>query len=136
MSTDGDGGARSPDAAATDAAAEAAVRPLAAPDLGHVDDALGTGAPAAAAPAQWAPVPRRAPRAAVAPGALVLAIAGLVASLFVGWAAPVGLAAVVAAVVALRRPVESRAMAWWALALAVLSLVYSAGWLLWSLPQL
>jgi hypothetical protein len=39
------------------------------------------------------------------------------------------------AVVALRRPWESRAVAVWALCLSLLSLAYSAGWLWWASTQ-
>jgi hypothetical protein len=121
----------------TDAAAQAAVRPDAAPDLAHVDAELGTdAAPVREIRRPDAPAPTSAPRAVIAPAALVLAIVALAASLLVGWAAPVGLVAVVIAVVALRRPRETRGVAWWALGLALLSLAYSAGWLLWALPQL
>jgi hypothetical protein len=118
----------------TDAAA-AAVRPATAPDLAHVDAALATGAPPVSDAVRTVPAASR-PRTGVAAAALVLAIVALAASVFVGWAAPVGLVAVVVAIVALRRPVEPRGVAWWALGLAVLSLVYSAGWLLWAIPQL
>lgn len=75
-------------------------------------------------------------RATVGPWALGLAIVALTSSLFVGWMLPVALAAVIAAIVALRRPVESRRIAIWALALGALSTLYSVGWLLWALPQL
>jgi hypothetical protein len=76
------------------------------------------------------------PRPVVAPWALGLAIVALLASFFLGWMLPLGLAAVVTAIVALRRPIESRPLALWALVLGALSLVYSAGWLVWVLPQL
>ena len=61
-----------------------------------------------------------------------IAIVGLLVSLFVGWGFPIGLVAVVSAILALRRPLESRAVAVWAIALGVLSIVYSAGWLLYA----
>jgi hypothetical protein len=68
--------------------------------------------------------------------ALALAIAALVASFLVGWLLPLGLAAIVVAIVALRRPVESRALAVWSIALGVVAVLYSAGWLLWAAWQL
>lgn len=83
----------------------------------------------------WEP-PAAARRAAVGPWALGLAIVALASSFFVGWMLPVGLAGLVAAIVTLRRPGESRAVGVWALVLALVSLVYSAGWLLWAIPQL
>lgn len=64
--------------------------------------------------------------------ALAFSIAGLVVSLFVGWGFPIGLVGVVAALVALRRPLESRGTAVWALCLGLGSVLYSAGWLLWA----
>ncbi|MFJ6653901.1 hypothetical protein ACIQLJ_14010 [Microbacterium sp. NPDC091313] len=121
----------------TDAAAQAAVRPATPPDLAHIDAELGTdAAPSRVIRRADAPAAGPHPRPVVAPLALVLAVVGLVASLLVGWAAPIGLVAAIAAIVALRRPVEPRGVAWWALGIALLSLVYSAGWLLWALPQL
>lgn len=120
----------------TDAVAQAAVRPEAPPDLAHVDAELGTDAAPARTIRRTERPAAPGPRRVVAPAALLLAIVGLAASLVVGWAAPLGLVAVIVAIVALRRPIESRGVAWWALGLAVLSLVYSAGWLLWALPRL
>jgi len=64
--------------------------------------------------------------------ALAFAIIGLVVSLFVGWGFPIGLVAVVSAVFALRRPLESRAMAVWAIVIGAVSILYSAGWLLYA----
>ncbi len=64
--------------------------------------------------------------------ALAFSIAGLAVSLFVGWGFPIGLIGGITAIVALRRPVESRQMAVWALALGLVSLLYSAGWLVWA----
>lgn len=84
---------------------------------------------------EWLPAepPRRR---SVAPWALGMAIAALVAAVFVGWLLPLGVVAVVLAVVSLRRRHDSRRTAVWALVLALLAIVYSAGWLLWTLPQL
>lgn len=67
--------------------------------------------------------------------ALVFAILGLVVSLFVGWGFPIGLVAIVSAILALRRPIESRALAIWALVIGVVSVLYSAGWLLYAAMQ-
>ncbi|MGP3535713.1 hypothetical protein ACTU3I_13025 [Microbacterium sp. RD1] len=83
---------------------------------------------------EWEPAPAR--RASIGPWALGLAIAALAGSLLVGWMLPLGVAAVIAAIVTLRRAGESRAVGVWSLVLAALSLVYSAGWLLWAVPQL
>ncbi|MGX5772432.1 DUF4190 domain-containing protein [Microbacterium trichothecenolyticum] len=67
--------------------------------------------------------------------ALAFAIVGLIVSMFVGWGFPIGLVAVVSAIIALRRPQESRAMAIWAIVLGTLSIIYSAGWLLFAAAQ-
>ena len=56
----------------------------------------------------------------------------LIVSMFVGWGFPIGLVAVVSAIIALRRPLENRAVAVWAIALGTLSILYSAGWLLYT----
>jgi hypothetical protein len=68
----------------------------------------------------------------LAPWALLAAIVALGASFFVGWGLPVGIVAVVAAIMSLRRPVESRAVARWALVLGLCATVYSLGWLVWA----
>ncbi len=67
--------------------------------------------------------------------ALAFAIVGLIVSMFVGWGFPIGLVAVVSAIIALRRPLESRAVAVWAIVLGTLSILYSAGWLLYAAAQ-
>jgi hypothetical protein len=72
----------------------------------------------------------------VAPWALAVAIGALVASLFAGVLLPLGVIAVVMSIISLRRAHDSRRVAIWALALAALSIVFSAGWLAWALPQL
>lgn len=82
---------------------------------------------------EWAPEPEVLPRSGG--WALTLAIVGLLLSLLVGWAFPLGIAAVVLAILALRRPWESRAVGVWALVLGSLSLIYSAGWLVWGAMQ-
>jgi len=63
--------------------------------------------------------------------ALGLAVVALAASFFVGWTFPLGIAGVIVSAVALRRPWDSRFMAAWALGLSILSVLYSAGWLVW-----
>ncbi|MDQ0726281.1 hypothetical protein [Microbacterium sp. W4I20] len=68
----------------------------------------------------------------LAPWALLAAIVALGASFFVGWGIPVAIVAVVAAIMSLRRPVESRAIARWALVLGLCATVYSLGWLVWA----
>lgn len=86
--------------------------------------------------AQSEPVPEFAwapptPRRAVPLGgwALAVAIVGLVVSLVVGWGFPVGIIAIITAIAALRRPGDRRGAAGWALALGILSLVYSGIWI-------
>jgi hypothetical protein len=83
-------------------------------------------------PSTWPEHPEPAPPRGLAGTALAFAITGVFVAFFVGWGFPVGVAAVVIAIVALRRPVESRVVAGWALALGILSVLYSAGWLLFA----
>lgn len=71
----------------------------------------------------------------LAPWALVAAIVALVASFFVGWGIPLAIVAVVASIMSLRRPVESRSIARWALVLGLVATVYSLGWLIWAAMQ-
>ena len=73
-----------------------------------------------------------APHRGLAAWALAFSIGGLLGSIFVGWGFPIGLVGVISAILALRRPLESRAMAVWALVLGVISVLYSAGWLLYA----
>ena len=80
---------------------------------------------------QWAST-ESGPYRGLAGWALAFAIAGLVVSMFVGWGFPIGLVAVVSAIIALRRPLENRAMAVWAIVLGTMSMLYSAGWLLYA----
>ncbi|MFH8252079.1 hypothetical protein ACH3VR_17070 [Microbacterium sp. B2969] len=81
---------------------------------------------------RWAMPTPEAPRRGVGGWALLFSILGLVVSLFVGWGFPLGIAGIVAGIMALRRPLESRAVAVWAIALGALSILYSAGWLLFA----
>ncbi|MFG6280683.1 hypothetical protein [Microbacterium sp. S16(2024)] len=83
----------------------------------------------------WSPPVPTAPPS-VAPWALALAVAALVASLFAGVLLPLGVVAIVSSIISLRRAHDSRRVAVWALVLAVVSVVFSAGWLFWALPQL
>jgi hypothetical protein len=80
----------------------------------------------------WAAPERDTFSRGLAGWALAFAIAGLVVSLFVGWGFPIGMVAVVSAIIALRRPLESRAIATWAIVLGVVSILYSAGWLVFA----
>lgn len=82
--------------------------------------------------AQWLASGEPAMHRGLAGWALAFAIVGLVVSLFVGWGFPIGLVAVISAILALRRPLESRAMGVWAIAIGVVSILYSAGWLLYA----
>jgi hypothetical protein len=104
-------------------------------------DPLGARGPADTAgmpAAQWAPhddVPVD-DNSRLAPWALVAAIVALIASWFVGWGIPLAIIAVVAAIMSLRRPVESRAIATWALVLGLAATIFSLGWLIWAAMQL
>ncbi|TQJ29678.1 hypothetical protein [Microbacterium sp. SLBN-146] len=82
-------------------------------------------------PVEWI-MPEPRPTRGLAGWALAFAIAGLAVSLVVGWGFPLGLIGLIVGIVSLRRPGESRALAIWSLALAAVSLLYSAGWLLWA----
>jgi hypothetical protein len=77
----------------------------------------------------WAMPEPPAPYRGLAAWALAFSIAGLIVAIFVGWGFPLGIVGIVSAILALRRPLESRAVAWWALVLGCVSLLYSAGWL-------
>lgn len=90
-----------------------------------------TPAPVHPADAEWAPTPAPPPRGLSA-WALACSIIALAASLVVGWAFPIGLIGIVIGIVALRRPLESSAMAAWAIVLGTLSVLYSAGWLIYA----
>jgi hypothetical protein len=81
------------------------------------------------------PEPERRSGGSLSGWALTVAILGLIASFFVGWCFAIGIVAVILAIVALRRPVESRVVSGWALALGILSLLYSAGWIIWALTH-
>jgi hypothetical protein len=94
-----------------------------------VDDAAVADAVPVAATQE---APLRAPRPVVGAWALGLAIVSLAASFVGGWMLPLGLVAIVTAIVASRRPVERRGVVVWAIVLGALSVLYSAGWLLWA----
>jgi len=80
------------------------------------------------------PVPPKPP--SVAPWALGVAIIALAAALFTGWLVPIGVVGAILATVSLRRAHDSRRVAVWALALAVVSIAFSVGWLIWGFSQL
>jgi len=84
------------------------------------------------ASAQWLAADAPQIHKGLAGWALAFAIIGLMVSLFVGWGFPIGLVAVVSAVFALRRPLENRAVAVWAIVIGAVSILYSAGWLLYA----
>ncbi|UYO96333.1 hypothetical protein OED01_12070 [Microbacterium sp. M28] len=71
----------------------------------------------------------------LAPWALLAAVVALIASFFVGWGIPVAIVAVIAAIMSLRRPLESRPIAIWALVLGIIATLYSGGWLVWAAMQ-
>lgn len=83
---------------------------------------------------EWTPAEAEAAKddTRLAPWALLAAIVALCTSFFVGWGIPVAIVAVIASIMALRRPVESRAVARWALILGLCATVYSLGWLVWA----
>ena len=89
-------------------------------------------APDLDAPLLWAPAEPSQPARGMSAWALGFSIVALVVSMFVGWGFPIGLVAIITAIIALRRPLESRAVAVWALVLGAVSLLYSAGWLLFA----
>lgn len=84
---------------------------------------------------QWAPEPEVVDNTRLAPWALVAAVVALVTSWFVGWGIPLAIVAVIAAIMSLRRPVESRAIAVWALVLGLTATIFSLGWLIWAAMQ-
>lgn len=80
--------------------------------------------------ARWAPeVPIRK---GYGGSALSFSLAGLAASFFVGWAFPLALIGLVLGIVAIVKREESTTLGVWSVGLAVLALVYSAGWLWWA----
>lgn len=85
--------------------------------------------------AQWLMPPTDAPHRGLAAWALAFSIAGLFVSLFVGWGFPIGLVGLITGILAVRRPLESRQIAVWAIAIGSLSILYSAGWLLFAAAQ-
>ena len=83
----------------------------------------------------WAPPEPPVPYRGLARWALGLSIVALLLSTIVGWAFPIGLMVIVLAIISLRRPIESRAAAVWALVIGVVSVLYSAGWLWFAATQ-
>ncbi|MDY0830209.1 hypothetical protein SK224_13830 [Microbacterium sp. BG28] len=63
---------------------------------------------------------------------LGFAVVALVVAIVVGWGFPIGIGAVVLGLMSLRGRVESRPIAAWGVALGALSLLYSAGWLMYA----
>uniref|UniRef100_UPI000FD9B251 hypothetical protein n=1 Tax=Microbacterium sp. CPCC 204701 TaxID=2493084 RepID=UPI000FD9B251 len=84
------------------------------------------------APVAWTGAEASGLHRGLAGWALAFAVVGLAVSLFVGWGFPIGIVAVVSAILALRRPLESRGMAVWAIAIGAVSIIYSAGWLVYA----
>ncbi|WZH37436.1 MAG: hypothetical protein PIR02_01960 [Microbacterium enclense] len=80
------------------------------------------------------PAPK--PPRSLAPWALLLAIVALASSFFWGWLLPLSVVAAILAIVSLRRPHDGRRAAAWALSLALVSGLFSAGWLVWGFSQL
>ncbi|WP_292833335.1 hypothetical protein [Microbacterium sp.] len=98
-------------------------------------DAAAEPVPATQSHSGTAEVPASVALPRSAGWALTFAILGLIVSFFVGWGFPIGLIGAGLAIVALRRPWESRSAAVWGLCLSVLSLVYSSAWLWWASTQ-
>ncbi|WP_193598171.1 hypothetical protein [Microbacterium sp. YJN-G] len=87
---------------------------------------------------RWSPSQSEEPPAddsRLAPWALFAAIVALATSMFVGWGVPVAVVAVIAAIMSLRRPIENRAVAMWALVLGLCATLFSTGWLIWAAMQ-
>lgn len=63
---------------------------------------------------------------------LGFAVVALIVAIVVGWGFPIGVGAVVLGLMSLRGRMESRPIAVWGVALGALSLVYSAGWLVYA----
>lgn len=101
---------------------------------GPVDVTVPSG-PTIDTDAVWAQVQPAGPQRGLSGWALAFAVMGLAASLVVGWGFPIGIVAVISGILALRRPTESRPVAIWAIVLAAVSLVYSAGWLWFAASQ-
>lgn len=90
---------------------------------GHEEIAATTATlptPAAGAPANFAAL------------SLGFAVVALIVAIVVGWGFPIGVGAVVLGVMSLRGRVESRPLAVWGVSLGALSLLYSAGWLVYA----
>lgn len=103
--------------------------------VGNVAVVASGPADTAGSPAvQWAPAdePVAEDNSRLAPWALIAAIVALVTSWFVGWGIPLAIIAVVAAIMSLRRPVENRSIATWALILGLAATVFSLVWLVWA----
>ncbi|MDR6199234.1 hypothetical protein QE374_001143 [Microbacterium sp. SORGH_AS428] len=66
---------------------------------------------------------------------LGFAVVALIVAIVVGWGFPIGVGAVVLGLMSLRGRVESRPIAVWGVALGALSLIYSAGWLMYAAIQ-
>ncbi|KDA05268.1 hypothetical protein DC31_17080 [Microbacterium sp. CH12i] len=105
-------------------------------DVGQVV-ASGPADTAGMSAVQWAPhdAAMDDDNTRLAPWALVAAVVALCASFFVGWGIPLAVIAVIAAIMSLRRPVENRAIAVWALILGIAATIYSLGWLIWAAMQ-
>lgn len=85
---------------------------------------------------EWTPSPDPTPQHGfLSPWALAFSAVSLVVSLFVGWGFPLALGGIVTGIIALRRPLENRPAAIWAIVLGGVSLLYSAGWLIWAATQ-
>jgi hypothetical protein len=86
----------------------------------------------------WTPtgtIPARRRRGSLTAWALGVSVVALAASIFVVWGLPLGLVAVVLAILALRRH-GRRPAAIWALVLGSVAVLYGAGWLVWGILRL
>lgn len=103
-------------------------------DVQPVTSGPDLDAEAFAAATEWEPSTDSIPvdDARLAPWALFAAIVALSTSMFVGWGIPVAIVAVISAIMSLRRPLENRGVAIWALVLGLAATLFSAGWLIWA----
>lgn len=106
----------------TDAASDEPLAP--APDE-SAETALATDS--GPVEVRWAP--REPVRRGLGGSALSFGIAALAGSFLVGWLAPLALIGIVIGIFAIRSPVESTRLGAWGIALSILSLIYSAGWI-------
>ncbi|GAA4777995.1 hypothetical protein [Microbacterium gilvum] len=84
------------------------------------------------------PPPRRRARrrVSVSSPSMTLGMFSLTMAWFTPWVAPLGVVAVVLALVALLRRQSDRPLAWWGLGFGLVALAFCAIWAIWILDQL